>query len=309
MKVKHPKLMVSCGVLIALVLAVLFLPVIPFSSPGTMGGGGLSSAMDHILPPYPANQPDSLPVYRVTDYVNIQDDTKIKYDYGKDPYSQSDVREWMTNILKDEFDLPLPEGKTEPEFYDETEILRGFHIHPKVDGMKLHPSRVWISADDISRGHRNSDTSIGYRGYKLENVGEIKIISAQEAHKLLNDGHDISMISRFRGDHKFGEQCWNWTGVPITDISLQWYYPTTAENKWQFNGEYLIPIWYFRNPDSYAAINAVDGDLRAEWSPEGNPNFTPNNKFYELKDIKTKKWIKDPTFPGTNVERGVDIHA
>ena len=83
----------------------------------------------------------------------------------------------------------------------------------------------------------------------------------------------------------------------------------TAESKWQLNGEYLIPVWEFRSPDSYAAINAVDGDLHAEWSPEGNPNFTPNEKFYELKDIKTRKWIKDPTFPYTNVERGVDIHA
>ncbi len=152
--------------------------------------------------------------------------------------------------------------------------------------------------------------SIAYKGYKLENVGEIKILSAQEAHKLLNERHDISMNSRFRGDHKLGEQCYNWTGVPIKNIKLQWYYPTTAESEWQFNGEYLIPIWMFRvSGGGFGQINAVDGDLRAEWSPEGNPNFTPNDKFYELKDIKTRKWIKDPTFPDTNIERGVDIHA
>ncbi len=300
--------MVSCGVVIALVIAVLFLPVIPFSSPGTMGGGGLSSAMDHIITPYPANQPDSLPVYRVTDYVNIQDDTTIRYDYGKDPHNQNDLREWMTKIFKDEFDLPIPEGKIEPHFHYESETLSGFHIHPKVDGMELYPSGISASADEMFS--KKPYTPIGYTGYKLENVGEIKILSAQEAHKLLNEGHDVGMTSRFRGDHKIGEQCHYWAGTPIDTIDLQWYYPTTAESEWQFNGEYLIPVWMFRvTKGGYGQINAVDGDLRAEWSPEGNPNFTPNDKFYELKDIKTKKWIKDPTFPDTNVERGVDIHA
>ncbi len=108
---------------------------------------------------------------------------------------------------------------------------------------------------------------------------------------------------------KCGEQCFSWTGVPITDIKLKWYYPTTAESDWPLEGEYLIPIWKFKNSESYAVINAVDGDLRAEWSPKGNPMFTPNDKFYELKDIKTRKWIKDPSSPFTNVERGADIHA
>ena len=89
-----------------LIIAILFLPVIPFSSPGTMGGGS-SSVMDHIITPYPPNQPDSLPVYRVTDYVDIVDDTTKIYDYDKDPYNQNDLREWMTKIFKDELDLPV----------------------------------------------------------------------------------------------------------------------------------------------------------------------------------------------------------
>ncbi len=307
MKLKHPKLIAACGVLTILVLAVLFLPIIPFSTPGTMGGGALSSGMDYINTPYPSNQPDSLPVYRVTDYVNIQDHTAFKYIYDKDPYNQNDLRDWMTKIFKDEFDLPIPEGKIDQEYHYNTEIPRGFYIHPKVNDMELHPAGISISPTVI--GTTNPYTSIGYRWYKLENVGEIKILSAQEAHELLNTGHDISCISRFRGDHKFGEQCFSWTGVPITDIKLKWYYPTTAESDWLLEGEYLIPVWKFKNSESYAVINAVDGDLRAEWSPEGNPMFTPNDKFYELKDIKTRKWIKDPTFPYTNIERGVDIHA
>ena len=303
MKLKHPKLATACAVLAMLIIAILFLPVIPFSSPGTMGGGS-SSVMDHIITPYPPNQPDSLPVYRVTDYVDIVDDTTKIYDYDKDPYNQNDLREWMTKIFKDELDLPLPMGDIKPEFYESTDIPRTFYFYQKVDGMELYPSEIRIYTNNPPE-----PIDIGYTGYKLENVGEIKIMSAQEAHKLLNTGHDMSMISRFGGDHKVGEQRYSWTGVPISTIDLQWYYPTTAESKWQLNGEYLIPVWEFRSPDSYAAINAVDGDLHAEWSPEGNPNFTPNEKFYELKDIKTRKWIKDPTFPYTNVERGVDIHA
>ena len=86
MKLKHPKLATACAVLAMLIIAILFLPVIPFSSPGTMGGGS-SSVMDHIITPYPPNQPDSLPVYRVTDYVDIVDDTTKIYDYDKDPYN------------------------------------------------------------------------------------------------------------------------------------------------------------------------------------------------------------------------------
>ena len=266
-----------------------------------------------FITPYPPNQPDSLPVYRVTDYVDIVDDTVTKYVYDKDPYNQNDLREWMTKIFKDELDLPVPEGKAEPYFNYKSDIVRGYHIHPKLDGMRVYPSEISIIDDKsiyvdpyYALDQRNS---IGYVGYKLENVGEIKIMSAQEAHKLLNTGHDMSWVSRQGEDHKVGEQRYSWTGVPISTIDLQWYYPTTAETDWQLNGEYLIPVWKFKSPDSYATINAVDGDLHAEWSPEGNPNFTPNEKFYELKDIKTRKWIINPDAPHTNVERGVDIHA
>ena len=190
MKLKHPKLATACAVLAMLIIAILFLPVIPFSSPGTMGGGS-SSVMDHIITPYPPNQPDSLPVYRVTDYVDIVDDTTKIYDYDKDPYNQNDLREWMTKIFKDELDLPLPMGDIKPEFYESTDIPRTFYFYQKVDGMELYPSEIRIYTNNPPE-----PIDIGYTGYKLENVGEIKIMSAQEAHKLLNTGHDMSMISR-----------------------------------------------------------------------------------------------------------------
>ena len=314
MKLSHPKIIVAALIAITVIIAILNLPIMPYSIPGAMGGG-FTSLSEKIQTPYPENQPDHLPVYKVTDFVSIVKKTANKYDFKGDILNQTETRTWMANILEKEFNLPLPDGPTIPKYIDPEgpdgpTYHSGLNIYSKIDNMVVWPFNIFISTTNDFKAKSSpkyKDTNlVGYENYKLTKVGEAKILSAQEAHKLLNKGNDISIVSRALTHEKSG-QMMKWEGMPVTSVKLEWYYPPAVETDWNLKCDYLIPVWLFRNPNGYGCINAFDGDIVIDWSPEGKPNFTPNEKFEELKNIKPKKWIvenldKDVT------EREADIY-
>nr|WP_319378371.1 hypothetical protein [uncultured Methanocorpusculum sp.] len=299
MKVNHPKFVVVGALAVAFVLAVFYLPILPYAVPGTMGGGGLGSLSEHLYPPYPADQPDHLPVYKVTDFVSIAVDTDMKYEFDGDETDPTVARAWMAHVLEDGLNLPLPDGVPIPEYIDPIGSAgptyhTGFDLYSRIDGLEVYPFHVYISTTHDFDAKTSPDfkdtTFVGYENYKLEKVGEAKILSAQEAHKLLNEGNDISMISRPL-NHAKSEKLFPWAGVPVTSIKLKWYYPPAVETDWGLRCDYLLPVWVFRNSDGYGYVNAYDGDVVVDWSPEGKPNFTPNERFAELKDVRPRPWV------------------
>ncbi len=293
MKLKHPKFVVVGALAVAFVLAVFYLPILPYAVPGTMGGGGFGSLSERLYPPYPADQPDHLPVYKVTDFVSIVTKTDNKYEFGGDVTNQNETRAWMAHVLEDGLNLPLPDGPTIPHYFHPG-IHTALDIYPKIDGMEVYPFNVYISTTndfDAKTSPNYKDTNlVGYNNYKLEKVGEAKILSAQEAHKLLNEGNDICMVSRFL-NHAKSEKLLPWVGVHVTSIKLKWYYPPAVETDWGLRCDYLLPVWEFRNSEGYGCVNAYDGDVIIDWSPEGKPNFTPNERFAELKDVRPRPWV------------------
>ena len=261
---------------------------------------------------FPDNQPTTLPVYKVIDFVVLYDDID-ETDRYKGPQVQDSVRDWFKKLLKDRYDLPLPEVNFEPQYFgisNEDKQLLGFlQMYQYIDGMELYSSSIDVGTTDLSY-------NFGYHVYKLETVGEIKIQSAQEAYEQIESGNDISVLSRKPPNESTQHYTHTgWQKAAYNTVKLSWYYPPAAEHDWPHTGEYLIPIWEFRVmfPDGEShfpcMINAVDGNTTIAWSPEGNPKFTPNEKFYELKDIKTRKWIQDPAHKDQNTPRNANIHA
>ena len=98
------------------------------------------------------------------------------------------------NILDKEFNLPLPDGPTIPGYITPTRPEPTYHhnlsIYPKINGMEVWPFNIFINtANDFkakpSPYYKHTNT-VGYDNYKLVKGGETKIMSAQEAHKLIN---------------------------------------------------------------------------------------------------------------------------
>ena len=236
MTIKHTKIILGGICAATLIIAIMFLPIIPVAGPpGSLGGGGFTSLANMQLK-FPDNQPTSLPVYKVTDFVVLYGDTGDT-DHHSTPPTPEQARAWFGKMLKDKYDLPLPEGKFEPD-YDtigdyEKKIITGFtQWNQYIDDMEIYPAVIGARYNKKFNG-------FGYHGYKLEKVGEIKIQSAQEAYEQIESGNDIGALSRKHPDESTQHYTHTgWQKAAYNTVKLSWYYPPAAEHDWPHTGEY-----------------------------------------------------------------------
>nr|WP_319378347.1 hypothetical protein [uncultured Methanocorpusculum sp.] len=248
------------------ITAFLFLPIIPIGAPpGKMGCEFRTPAdMLHGIT-FPENPPTKLPVYQV-----------IKFKTGT-IHLDTDKYRYPENVH--------PTLKEAREIYQEL-IKKYKHLNIQVPGEEKFKTLYWSFLDA-----GNAFYDFIYGEYTVVKVGEIDIMSPDEAIEQLKLGKGIAGNCIDRDTLKV---------TPLKDPSLAWFNRAAIEFEYmhgwygKIDSPYLTPNWLFSYNDGRGyrihecTVNAVDGSIDINWSPEGNPKFTPNEKFYELKNQKPK---------------------
>ncbi len=295
----NKKITITAAVLAAAVItAFLFLPIIPIGAPpGKMGCEFRTPAdMLHGIT-FPENPPTKLPVYQVIKFKTgsgLLDENKYRYPENVHP-TLKEAREIYQELIKKykHLNIQVPgEEKFETLYWsfpdDKGQLVpESFSCASEINGIPVSPGYLGLSFLDAG----NAFYDFIYGEYTVVKVGEIDIMSPDEAIEQLKQGKGIAGNCIDRDTLKV---------TPLKDPSLAWFNRATVEfvymHGWygEIDSPYITPIWQFSYNDGRGyrihecMVNAVDGSIDINWSPEGNQKFTPNEKFYELKNQKPK---------------------
>ena len=280
----------------AIIIAFLFLPIIPIGAmPGKMGTEFRSPTEILQGISFPENPPTKLPVYQVIEFKRgsiLLDESKYAYPENVYPTTK-EARDVYLELIKKYKHLNI-QVPTEDKF--ETTHLsfkdKNGKVPPhsitcayEIDGTPVTPGYLGLLFD----GAENAFYQGSYGMYTVVKVGEIEIMSPNEAIEQLKQGKGISALGIDKDTLKV---------TPLKNPPLAAFNRADIEfvymHGWfgKIDSPYLTPLWEFSYDDgrgyriNLCDVNAVDGSIDINWSPEGNPKFTPNEKFYELKNKK-----------------------
>ena len=327
----HIKLIAVVLFCIVAVVGILFyLPI-----PGLGSGAYMGGSSGYIIPLPPSYDKveniKTVPVYKITDYVNVNLDRANHENDGRNGIVRSDTPDInafpnettmppLVKVWLAEHQLPVPGDSISPPGAREISphvSWRGWAMFPDENGNRLYSERamwyrqyleskhlVWPSQINAGMWQHAVRDDVTYLWVWVEKVGEVTLISPRDSYQnLIKYNRDIGFIEQI------APNATPWEHAQFNDVTFEYVYDYDA----MANGtqQYLIPTWSFNQPSDsrghpYASVSAVDSDkeyscgwnLKAfSWNPENHPGFIKNDKFDKFKNTKVNRWIDDQNSP------------